>query len=596
MKILNIHGVFGSLILIALSLPAQAQLRVDVGLVNVQLQNLQLDVSAALPTAFTVDDEPDDTDTQIPQRSLYRTIGGVRLKFLFDAANILTAAEQADVPSYRWVMNAAGRSCTDFTDTVCNGPTGVDDANAITGTSEVYWEPDAWTMQLSAEAELTISFATPETNPDKVLRFRVATRELQPIVSPNTDEGSDVEMLEQMLWQLGYGPNNGQNYTKGNRSIRKAADRDSFDVGCSVGGCSINNGISPTMEWMIWRFKFANEITTGANVTSGDVTLRNTNFNSSTLAVLKEHWQDYFSAYVDHSASQVITAQNQTAFPGWLGVSVDWRLNGNDIYTPTGVTKDNLLNAMASKESGTETQLSSGIHWGSGGNNTTPYRLNQGSADSWASFGFSQIKSRYIYGQHYGGRNGTDTSRCTELSGENPYSPDGALASIVEYSMGTNGSCGRSFRLALDNTYTADYTQVDEARIVEILGDSPRTIPDTNTILLADGYDAVSKAIGAYNQGASRFNNVQSWPYLIKSYSGSTSPDDVDVARVKAIAYARRVKQTAGFNLRDYIWQVTEIRTPTAAWPAAESAIVLPSVKAIGGSYGQMCEILPGQQ
>lgn len=572
MKYLNINYVFGALMLAILSLSSQAQLRTDVGIVNVQLQNLELEVTAALPTEFTLDDEPDDTDTQLPQRPLYRTIGGVRLKFAFDAANILTNEEQVDTPSYSWVMNAAGRSCTDFTDTVCNGATGEDAANAITGTDEIYWEPTEWSMHLNAETELTISFATPETNPDKVLRFRVATGELYPTPAPNTVEGSDVAMLEQMLWQLGYGPNDGSR--KGNRSIRKTTNRDTFDMGCSVGGCSINNGATTSMEWMIWRFKFANEITTAVNVEPDDVTLVDTYFDSNTLAVLKEHWQDYRSAYTDYSASQTVTAQNHQAdFTNWLSASIGWNLDGDEIYTPTGVTKDDLLNAMVSKESGTATQLTSGIHWGSGGNNTAPYRLNQGSADSWASFGFSQIKTRYIYGQHYGGKAGTDTSKCTELNADNPYSPDGAIASIVEYSMGVNGSCGRSFRLALELRYSQPYAQVDSARIVKILGDNPRDIPEASTVVSADGYDSVSKAIGAYNQGAGVFLNNLSWPQLIKEYSGfvvTASTPEAIPPRINAIEYARRVKQTAGFTLRDYIWQVTETRTPTTDWPATE--------------------------
>ena len=543
-----------------------------IAVLNNSVQNLALTVTAALPTDFTVEPTPDTGDTVQPQRPLYYTLGGVRLKLAFDATT-LTTLERAATPTYSWVMNATGRSCTGFDDTSCTLRAAT---YAMEGSHEIWWEPENWTIGLNAEAELTISFSNSTVNPDKVIRFRVANRELQPLAAPNTMEGSDVGMLEQMLWQLGYGPNNSS--YRGNLSRRKTTDRDTFDVGCSVGGCLTNYSATTSMEWMVWRFKFPNEITTAANVLADDVTLVDTNFDSNSLAVLKEHWQDYFSAYTRHSASQTITAQNQSAYPSWLAASADWDLNGSEVYTPAGVTKSDLLNAMVSKESGTSTVLTSGIHWGSGGSNATPYRLNQGSADSWASFGFSQIKSRYLYGQLFGARNGTDSSRCVELRMANPYLPDIAIASIVKYSMGQSGSCGRSFRLALSGAYDADYTQTDQARIVEILGDSPRTIPDTDVIVLADDYDAVSKAIGSYNQGASVFQNTLSWPNLIKTYSGFVVTTNTPGAspRIDAIEYARRVKQTAGFNLRNYVWQVTETRTPTVGWPATEFSYCFP--------------------
>lgn len=532
-------------------------------------------------------DEQNVTLEAIPNtngKQRVRTLGGLRLKYRYQPpAN--TNVNQVD-----WRFGSPGWYCQDA-GVVANSGVGTlgcehRDANTVyaqaaphtDGTWHIWWEPSTnngttsrWEADLSIDASyraITTGITSNQQQP-RSGEFEVVTRTLQPNTSQPM-QGEDVRMLEQVLWQLGYGPNANR---RGNLSNRKSTVQDVFDVGCSVGGCSVNNGVSTSMEWMAWRFKYANEITARNNVGADDVTLVSTNIDNNTLSTLKYHWSDYFTAYNSLSASQSVTAANQPDFTKWLGASAGWTLNGNNIYTPINVTKSDLLNAMIAKESGTATKLTSGIHWGSGGNNTTPYRLNQGAADSWASFGFSQIKSRYIYGQHFGGRTGTDTSRCTELNADNPYSPDGATVSIVKYSMGLKGSCGRSFLYALNGTYDAEYIQTNQARIVEILGDSPGTIPSTNVLLLDDGYDTVSKAIGAYNQGASIFLNSQSWPQLVKDYSGfivtANTPSNIP-PRIAAIEYARRVKQTAGFTLRDYIWQVTESRTPTTDWPATE--------------------------
>ncbi|GGY59774.1 hypothetical protein GCM10011297_35230 [Bacterioplanes sanyensis] len=544
----------------------------------------ELTVEAAVPTPMELEADQ-DVESDQPELDIYWTVGGMRLGLLFDEDD-LTEEERALNPVRTWVFSVPGRVCRahlpsdSCQDLPSDTPYSLD--SAVTpeiDNFKVYWEPLNWDLDLSVDVEVTYDFRNRVVEipmdgnvftvdfPERKEQFRIANRVIGPAADGEEPlQGSDVAMLEQMLWQLGYGPNNSRR--KGNYSIRKADDRNVFDVGCNVGGCSHRSNPETSMEWMAWRFKFANELTARGNVSGEDVTLESTALDHQAISVLKKHWEDYFQAYLNNSGSPIINAGNQTRFVSWLEASDGWQLGDVEIYTSGGVSRSDILNSIASKESGDSTRLSSGIHWGAGGSNDTPFRINQGSADSWASFGFSQIKSRYIYGQFFGARSGSDPSACEELNGHNPYSPDGALESIVQFSMGRNGSCGRSFRLALSGQYTASYQQVNGARIVRIEGDSSRDVPVNSNALIDDGYDRLSKAIGAYNQGAGVFGNVLSWPGIIKDYSGYSGSDADIIAMRKAVAYSLRVKRTAGFSLRNYVWQTTESRNPTPSWPA----------------------------
>ncbi|ASP37329.1 hypothetical protein CHH28_00915 [Bacterioplanes sanyensis] len=97
--------------------------------------------------------------------------------------------------------------------------------------------------------------------------------------------------------------------------------------------------------------------------------------------------------------------------------------------------------------------------------------------------------------------------------------------------------------------------------------DLSRDVAVNSNALIDDGYDRLSKAIGASNQGAGVFGNVLSWPRVIKEYSGYSGSDADILAMRKAVAYSLSVKRTAGLSFKNYVWQTIENRNPTLGWP-----------------------------
>ncbi len=408
---------------------------------------------------------------------------------------------------------------------------------------EVYWEPEEWKNTLDATLNLDVKYERFGEIHEVEKEYKIISRELKPDVA-DPMEGSDVEMLEEIIWHLGIGPNEGR---RGNRSRRKPDERNVFDTGCSVNNCSTPNKIT-SMEWMIWRYKYASEV--DGNYTSGDLSIGNIDVNLLTLTKLRKQWFDYIEA-VNNELSASANGTH-TDYSSWLTTGAnEWDTDGvypvsvhNDIMTKIGsttITRANLLDGWVQQESNK-------IHWGV---NATEYRINVGAGDSRGSIGFHQIQTRYIWGQISG-------ANCTYFNTRNLYEPRVGPSAIVWW--GSQTGCGSAFRQAMFGTHDGLYNNSTNA--VKIRRSSHDTAAlALNSNYATDDYERLSKGIAGYNQGTGSLNNT-SWPELLKNISSTNGTEAIR----KGINYSIEVKEHANINLRQYLWLDNDNGTDFCFW------------------------------
>lgn len=523
------------------------------------VQSLELKVTADLAltnagvlTAFDVDGISDVTDTNTPRRKLFRILGGVRVKLEFDDST-LTAQEQADVPAYKWVLGAAGRTCTSFTevdnDTNCTTRSSTDEIENVT---KIWWEPSNWDLGLNtgANAKLEISFDTPLTNKKKTISFRVENRTLQAVTSPGKlMKGSDVKMLEQVLWQLGRSPHSSLSGESANNS--RISKKDEF---------SIKAGASISMEQFVSRFKQQLADPNTSVIESGTL-------DQLALNNLEAQWKDYFVAYSGFQAtgdSRINNLSHSTDFDTWITEGIkELQYQGltqsNPRYTLaihrtiTGDATDALAEASMKSllNSWVEKEASFG-HWGHVTNSKNePYRMVVGSGDTHGSIGFSQVQPRYVY-------DGGDCEQ-NKMSDINLYDPQGAVKGIGRYL--TSHTCGSSFRSAFLISSTGqvqDYMQTYSSEITgfpKITG-FEQGVSGTGTktaYVEADNFERLNKGMMGYKEGRGRPEGM-SWPKFLKDFTRPANPG-VAVWQIRGINYPLTIKKAAGLPLRTYHWQ-----------------------------------------
>ncbi len=482
---------------------------------------------------------------------LYRTLGGVRLRYKF----------LKGTGNYTWTFSENGRVCPDF-DMVSTSCTEVaSGATALSGLNEttVYWEPLEWTTNLNATGTVRIDKPGQEAE-EKT--FSVVSREL----SPNATDpirGSDVEMLEQMLWMLGrssqYGyRGKGANRIDLSRDTNLNYGTNTLDV-FSVGYTSSSSALTTeqkqigTMEQMVWRFRYQNELDTTNRIVNNDF-----------LTYLKKHWTHYISALHGRLTTPMDGDYNQgetNSFDYWCAqAALEW--DWGSTYTETlhqgimqqigtpNITRADLIKGWIDQES-------SKSHWGRGGNPQTPYRMVIGSADSRGSIGFNQIQTRYIYGAS--SRN--DCASCTD---QNMYDPYINVRSLVLFT--TRPGCNPSMRQAFTGVYDRIYDNTNYPRITRSNHDS-NDLPDGANYETGD-YERLSKAIGAYNQGSLYFeNDDRTWPELLSTVNPVCSTNTGDNRRIcEAMKYAIEVKDKSSVARRSYFWRDIENNNTIEFW------------------------------
>ena len=169
-----------------------------------------------------------------------RTLGGMRLRYQY----LAPTGAGTEVERIEWQFAHAGRYCPEYgvssddcTEVAANEAYVQDVETGNLGDGSIYWEPVvdgsvAWsfwagenTGDPGVAAQINARFTLPEWPNDpassRITReyehnFAVKTRELRPADEDEEPmQGSDVAMLEAMLWQLGLSPQRGARQLSG---------------------------------------------------------------------------------------------------------------------------------------------------------------------------------------------------------------------------------------------------------------------------------------------------------------------------------------------------------------------------------------------
>ncbi|ASP40162.1 hypothetical protein CHH28_16420 [Bacterioplanes sanyensis] len=383
--------------------------------------------------------------------------------------------------------------------------------------------------------------------PERKEQFRIANRVIGPAADGEEPlQGSDVAMLEQMLWQLGVSPGGGPGVA--GRRIPNESQREIFEVG---------NG---TVGKMLGRFNyFSHTPVTRTTDHQAMVSLIHNGRAYNTIDELQKHWLHYLEAYgifsdiQRYNFSDLSQADKDAAEAVFDGV----------IHYPRGVELDDIeptytvalhqqvsryrnfqrvdiLRAMAEQES-------NGRHWGYSARLDDVFRLTVGGADEAGSTGFNQIQNKYAYGGLSLDGTSAAASRGRICGAVSAYDQDG-VSRVNHYDPGQNlvakavwlaaaeGNCGRSFRSAFNNdSYTGTYRSGDTLVLLSYsTGEVAEAVAGGNHT--DDTYELLAKAIGAYNQGAGIFNQT-SWLELITS---QMTPGSNEYQEIMAIPYRER--------------------------------------------------------
>ena len=320
----------------------------------------------------------------------FRILGGTRTKFSY-----YPKLDEGDITKYEWSFSQPGTFKEDYSYSAGEAS----DTNKQT----VYWEPEEWKDDHYIIGTLVIELAD---GGSRTKLFKVTSRELKPD-SSKAMEGSDVAMLEEVLWQLGVSPQYGSPGSQGaridsnrgkpsykdtetcNAQPQPADDRSVFYTGwsnCSSGQVSL--------EFMVRRFqgrstsksKKGNQ---GLNMT-GVV-----NKTNGTLDQLKKVWAHYHQAYDEFSNTPYTMTNIPEAW--WDSVTTVLAEGGDAPYieakksytlpaTYTATSHSTITGKFPADASAIEVvdilkawvrQESGGTLWGEG-SPTTPYRVHEG--------------------------------------------------------------------------------------------------------------------------------------------------------------------------------------------------------------------------
>ncbi|MFL0799466.1 MAG: hypothetical protein K6L80_03375 [Agarilytica sp.] len=515
--------------------------------------------------------------------NLIRTLGGMRLKYEY---YIPTGATLEEIT---WNFNAPGRFCPDYGVDI----TGCTDALAANldhgGTGalasarrEVYWEPvdtsiagnpalwsDSFTtldnVNSGSSALLTVSYSIDGVSTTEQIPFTVTTRIMRP--SSNSVpliSGSDVEMLETMLWQFGLSPQKGVDLTvnswageQGNRINSDRGNGNGWILNCdnglqansrntyrgSWGSCAANN---VSLEGMVRRLQGRTLATCTRNVSvctndyAGNTVRSNGVVDNQFLGTLVTLWPDYWRAYSLHTTEPVIDLVDSN----WIASGVThW--NGTYTGSPGGAheqvlaasgqlatfTREGLLNSWVQQEASVG-------HWGQG-RPQTDFRISEGGADEFGSIGLSQIKYSFRYG---------NAGRCAALNNSNLFSPSGSIGGMVIFG---SSICNGGF---IDAFTTGGAWLTLQSGNADLVGyrQGAGGVITMNAARTDDAYERLMKAIAKYNGGIHL--NQQTWGNLLTIGHRMQNGRHVMGGVYSNRTYAMQVMRRYGIPPRTYIW------------------------------------------
>jgi hypothetical protein len=147
----------------------------------------------------------------------------------------------------------------------------------------------------------------------------------------------------------------------------------------------------------------------------------------------------------------------------------------------------------------------------------------------------------------------------------NHYDPAQNIIAKAAFMAGSEGDCGRSMNKAFaTNGWKATHDKADAKLRKMITGSQTEIVTGAHQ---DDALELLSKAIGAYNQGAGRFNGTDSWSEMLISlprslYQESTATD-VQKSKIVAILYVMETLKNQSASKSDqnilpyrtYIWE-----------------------------------------
>ncbi|WP_159558526.1 hypothetical protein [Alcanivorax sp. S71-1-4] len=550
---------------------------------------------------------------------LLRLLGGARLHYRFNFPN------GAQPQSMKMWINASGRICpslataSDECTTVSAGAGpvtevllqewGPEDAS-LSDTHPrwgLYWEPESWELGLDARLRVEVSYWAGDQlvqySDEPVPGFEEQTHE--PIVAyvrnrplgPDEDvpmHGTDVAMLETMLWQLGVSPQRGGDYrarsNAGSEGARLASNRsgtgpsntqtcqgqpanrrDTFYTGwganCASGRVSL--------EGMVRRFRGRNEATgdgvpfdphyggdvirssQGNEVVSGDPVsgLVDDDF----LAHLQRVWPDYLNAY-DAFPGQGVVGFSSLGMEGWIASGMALWESGDPSanIVPTYTNAEHQAALLSQGEQVTDAISRAALfrawkaqeapyHWGSNTRSyqSTPYRITEGGGDEVGSLGFSQIKYAYRYGD--------SSLRCNALENYNLYSPAEAILGMIAFVSASpsagNQNCTKSFYFG--------FAEQGRWRTLTNARGALRGYLDSTGGLVAiaegrvdDAYERLMKSLAGYNGMTSlQSTSDRVWAHVLR-VAHTTAMGNAISNRL----YAMDIRQRFGLEGRSYVW------------------------------------------
>jgi hypothetical protein len=530
------------------------------------------------------------------QEATVRTLGGMRLRYRYQPP----AHDGIELKKVEWKIAKRGRYCNNYgvlpnsctqkeSDQVFEQrlTAGVTDAN-------IYWEPmkDSVIPQIGVndtdwsnwagtvtnddgvKAHLKAEYTIPAGEPNKRVtkyyeqEFVIKTRELKPEAVPaNVMKGSDVQMLEAILWQLGISPQKGVGYKvkskagisgrriysaigKGLTNTCDGSDNKTRNIFSGGWDACAEGNVS--MEGMVRRFKGRhisaeedNKFARSGGANSTGVV------DDATLGDLAKAWTSYYGVYQRYSQSGVI-GLNYPDVNSWLETAVKLFDDGLGTDVPatytkakhesvltlaglsaTAKTREELLKAWKSREAES--------HWGQG-KPPTPYRMTEGGADELGSMSFNQVQFHFRYSRL--------PYKVHKNAGLNYFDPSDNLKGFVVHLSArpvADDATGLSHTgpfYAAFNTSSYPKAHGTTANLKGYKNCSDGVCGTLQTIAAKDDdYELLAKGVAAYNSTPGN----KSWPNILKEKAkGSCASCEYSID-VRNVRYK--------LPYRQYIWK-----------------------------------------
>ena len=536
-------------------------------------------------------------EDEAENRLLVRTLGGLRLRYGYHPPERATQEEDS-VESVTFEINHPGWFCSqagvDTSEPHCVYASGDTAENSRYTLNEprgeenwsLWWQPaqvqggepvPEWSNDLNIEASYTAIFSEESRLAPVTEAFRIRSRELAAAGDGEDQvEGSDVQLLEMVLWQLGVSagtspgisgsrlPENQRHiFTTGNNSVGKMLGRFNY--------------------FSHWPIDHPTDHQQFITVSANDI-------EYDTLADLRKHWEHYAEAtnlitwprfrfnMLDsdlEAAEQVFDGQiRYPNGPTFADVNPTYTAEIHQGLQQYGTfDRSDILRAMAEQES-------NGYQWGFTDRERDRYRITVGGADEAGSSGFNQIQNKFVYGGYADDGTHQDGRTCQAVtaysqdgtSQVNHYDPGQNIVAKAVWLVASEGHCGRSFRKAFHLTdYNGTYSSGDVTLVRMETGSASEAIAEGSHD--DDAYEKLAKGLGGYNQGAATFGR-RAWVSLLTSqitrndaeytrigniaYSARTDDEKAIYARTTAMVYALRImhdEDKLGLPYRSFIWQ-----------------------------------------